>query len=195
MKLSEEIEKYQRTLKGLDEFGLPINLNDHRLKIIDQNLNNEVILKSEIDLVAVVKCVLKNVQFEECTLEDSLFFENSFFDITFSKCSLVDTQFRDNKTKNAQFINCNLGKIQLSNNVFKDTKFIDCDLSWSSLRDLVFENCDLHNLDLTGVTLNNVQFKNCEIKNCKSVEDYKISLIDYPKGKIGESSNLLNLIL
>lgn len=195
MNLSKQIEKYQQILTGFDANGDPIDIRNNRFEFIDKELSNEIISKKEVDLIAIVRSKVENVNFTDCSLEESLIFENSIIRLEFENCSLEESQFRDNTCEYMVFNKCNLSKVQFSGSSFTNTTFIDCKMNWVSLNGVVFENCDLRDIDFTGVTINNVQFKNCRITNCNSIGNYKILLMEFPTGKIGESDDLLDLIL
>lgn len=195
MNFKEAIEKYHSKLQKIDNRNERLDIDKFRLEILDQAIRDHLVENKDIDFVAFVRCDLKNIHFNNCHLDSSLLFENKLENISFSKSILTESQVRDGVFENIMFEECDLSKLQFSNNTFKNCQFIRCQMNWSLLVDTVFEKCILKNLDLTGVTVNNVQFMNCEILNCKSNGAYNISLVEYPKGKIGESDDLLELIV
>lgn len=114
-----------------------------QLLIMDSNLSDISITRSNFESAVLVRCTITNATFIGCDMRRVEFFDTVFRNCSFRNCNLWRAQLNGADFTGTDFTGSNLIKVDMIDSIGQHANFTDCDLGYTYLGDLrhaIFEN-------------------------------------------------------
>lgn len=132
---------------------------------------------------------LRQIRFQDVTLDDSVLYSPSLVDVHLERCSLTNATCERLIARRVEFVGCRLLGLNVTDGHFQNVTFRDCDVQlarfrFSSFDSVIFNECNLTDANFQGADLSGVRFEKCNLSNAEMSQakltgtDFRTSTIE-----------------
>lgn len=188
LKHEELMSKFQR-----HKAWLVNNDEGEKLELTDTLMENLSFSKDDFGGIALVRCKLVNVHFDQCNFLGSVFIDSIFEQSSFIGCYMRKADFRSATISGIDFSNSRLSRADMQGTIATDVNFTNCDVDGVDMIETDLRNGIFENANLNWTVFMNAKLGNTRKFHLKSFENARlIDVVDISKG--GDGSHLIDSI-